>query len=358
MARLTLYKDADVENTSISNLFIDEYMGAANDAQIKVYLYLIRMMNAKLATSVSDIADKFNHTEKDVIRALKYWEKQNLLDLDFDENKNLVGIHIRDLDSPRKSRRNAGEATFMPVPAVARQAEPVVPAAQEMLEEDPFKKPVYTADQLKKFKNDDNTAQLIFIAEAYFARPLTASEMQTLYYLVDVLHFTPDLVDYLLQYCVGHDHKSFRYIEKTALAWANEGITTAEQAENRGGKYPQIYYDIMRALGKSGSQITNTEAGYITKWIKEYQLDNNIVLEACDRTVLATDKNRFKYADGILTDWYHKDVRVLSDISKADEAFKRTRRTRSAGASAGNAFNQFEQRTYDFDALERELAQL
>ena len=55
--------------------FIDEYMKDANDAQLKVYLYLLRMMSANLATSVSEIADKFNHTEKDVIRALKYWEK-------------------------------------------------------------------------------------------------------------------------------------------------------------------------------------------------------------------------------------------------------------------------------------------
>ena len=72
MARLTIYKDNQENATVVSNLFIDEYMKDANDAQLKVYLYLLRMMNAKQATSVSDIADKFNHTEKDIIRALKY----------------------------------------------------------------------------------------------------------------------------------------------------------------------------------------------------------------------------------------------------------------------------------------------
>ena len=63
MARLTIYKDNYADSTVVSNRFIDEYMGDANDAQLKVYLYLVRMMNANLATSVSDIADKFNHTE-------------------------------------------------------------------------------------------------------------------------------------------------------------------------------------------------------------------------------------------------------------------------------------------------------
>lgn len=82
MTHLNIYKDNDTDSTVIPNLFIDEYMKDANDAQLKIYLYLLRMMNGRLATSVSDIADKFNHTEKDVVRALKYWEKNQLLDLD------------------------------------------------------------------------------------------------------------------------------------------------------------------------------------------------------------------------------------------------------------------------------------
>ena len=97
MARIALYKDNYADSTVVSNLFIDEYMKDANDAQLKVYFYLLRMLNAEQAISVSGIADKFNHTEKDVIRALKYWEKQQILDLDFDDNKTLVGIHLRDL---------------------------------------------------------------------------------------------------------------------------------------------------------------------------------------------------------------------------------------------------------------------
>ena len=70
MSRFTIYQDNYDDTTVVSNLFIDEYMKDANDAQLKVYLYLLRMMSARIPTSVSDIADKFNHTEKDVLRAL------------------------------------------------------------------------------------------------------------------------------------------------------------------------------------------------------------------------------------------------------------------------------------------------
>ena len=80
----TIYSDSGSDSTMVSNLFIDEYMKSANDAQIKVYLYLLRVMGAHRPTSVSDMADRFNHTEKDVIRSLRYWEKKGLLNLTFD----------------------------------------------------------------------------------------------------------------------------------------------------------------------------------------------------------------------------------------------------------------------------------
>ena len=91
MSRLTIYRDDYSDATIVSNQFIDEYMENANDAQIKVYLYLLRMMHANLPTSISDIADKFNHTEKDVVRALSYWEKKNLVRIEYDENGEIVG---------------------------------------------------------------------------------------------------------------------------------------------------------------------------------------------------------------------------------------------------------------------------
>ena len=118
MARLTIYPDNHVDSTVVSNLFIDEYMKDANDAQLKVYLYLLRMMSAHLATSVSDIADRFNHTEKDVLRALRYWEKQQLLSLDYDGDKNLVGIHIHDLTDGARAGAQM-PASFVPMPVMS-----------------------------------------------------------------------------------------------------------------------------------------------------------------------------------------------------------------------------------------------
>lgn len=379
MVPLNIYEDSDINFTVVSNLFIDEYMDEANDAQLKIYLYLLRMMHAHMATSVSDIADKFNYTEKDVVRALRYWEKQKLLTLDYDEEKNLVGIHIKDLSMEKGiGRKQKPAATFIPMPTVPAgsvssadsisnmtQMSPSMPIAQigaavaETVSG--YEKPVYTAEQLRAFRSRQDTAQLLFIAESYIGKPLTPSEVKSILFFTDTLHFSEDLIDYLIQYCVDRGKKSFRYIEKVAIRWAEEGITTPEQAQVSTAGYEKRVYSIMKALGKN-SIPTEAELDFINKWTIDYAFSADIIFEACQRTVLNTDKNRFQYADKMLSMWKEQNVHSASDITKLDEAYRKGKRNFNTNSENGaairkpaNRFNQFTQNTYDFEALEKKL---
>lgn len=351
MARLNIYKDNQSDSTVVPNVFIDNYMKDANDAQLKVYLYLLRKMNARQATSVSDIADTFNHTEKDVVRALKYWEQNQLIDLDFDSSgRELVGIHIRDLDAvptPGTAADIPAVPLFVPAPAAA--AEPESEPAS------PYAKPSYSASQLREFKSRQDTMQLLGIAEAYIGKPLTPAEIKSILYFSDRLHFSDDLIDYLIQYCVDNGHKSFHYIEKVALEWAGAGIATPEQAREVSARYNKTVYTVMKELGKSGAP-TNTEVEYITRWVNDYGFSTDIILEACRRTVLSTDKRRFEYAESILSSWKTQNVHQKSDIIQLDNIYRQHRKAAPAPAKqTANRFNQFPQNDYDFDALEEAL---
>lgn len=355
MARLTIYKDNYADATAVSNRFIDEYMADANDAQLKVYLYLLRMFAAGQSTSVSDIADKFNHTEKDVIRALKYWEKNHLLDLDFDGNQNLTGIRLRDLNRPAgvslagADFSDAPETSDRQLSASRQVSVPEIPLPQEPA----FRKPPYSTEQLREFKDRENTAQLLFIAESYIGRPLTPTEMKSILFFTDVLQFSDDLIDYLIQYCVDRGKKDFKYIEKVAISWAEAGITTPKQAQRHAAKYDKNVYAIMNALGKSSSPTTK-EIEFINRWIKIYGFSMDIIYEACERTVLATDKHRFEYAEGILSSWKQENVHHKADIRKIDELYQK-KKSASKTPPSTNKFNQFTQNNYDFAALEQEL---
>lgn len=343
MGFLTIYQDNYTDSTVISNRFIDEYMQAANDAQLKIYLYLIRMMSARLGTSISDIADKFNYTEKDVLRALKYWEKNHLLTLDCDEHKNITGIHLLDSNAGTDMLSITAAAASASLTTYPQTAEP-----SKLL----YEKPHYTADELRAFKNNEDSARLLFVAEQYLKKPLSAGDVRSIFFIMDRLGFSEDLTDYLLQYCVDRGKRDFRYIEKVAISWAEQGITTPKQAASLAGKYDKDVYAIMRALGKNNIP-TETEVAYIDRWQKIYGFETDVILDACERTVLATDSHRFEYAESILKRWYSIGVHHKNDIKALDADHRRTKSSRRS--TNANKFNQFSQNNYDFDALEQEI---
>jgi len=357
MGQFTIYREDVPGVTLLSNSFIDNYMKDANDAQLKIYLYLLRRLGSGQATSVSEIADFFNHTEREVLRSLKYWEKLKLLAIEYDESKNVSGIRfLKGMDEPA-----VVAPTVAAVPAVV-----AVPAVTEKAEEtpaektDPYKKPSYSADQLSAFKNKENIRQLFFIAESYMGRQLSVSDMKSILYLSDCLHFSDDLIDYLLQYCVDRGKKDFKYIEAVALNWAQSGVTTPKQAEKFAAKYDKSVYAIMKELGKNNTP-TKKELEYIIRWTKEYGFSQDIIAIACERTVLATDSHRFEYAEGILSNWKKEDVHHKADIQRIDAQYQKSRQSRSTSSAASssqvssNRFNQFAQRSYDYDELEARL---
>lgn len=345
MGQLTIYKDTESDSTIISNRFIDEYMKDANDAQLKVYLYLIRMLSSNYETSISDIADKFNHTEKDVIRALKYWEKNQLLSMEYDGSKNLIGIHLKDID-----KKTAAE----PLRQAVTIQTTAIPKAASVSNTQP-QKTDYSLDELKAFKEQEETAQLLFIVESYIGKPLSPSEIQSVFFIYDKLNFSVDLIDCLIQYCVDNNKKSFHYIEKIAINWSAENITTPKQAKSYQTKYNKTVYSIMKALGKSGDP-TPKEKEFILTWTKDMAFPLEIVLEACNRATLQTDKGRFPYANQILTSWKASGVRNLTDISALDTTYQKSKSSPAAGrSSANNKFNDMMQNNYNFSELEKEL---
>ena len=70
MSHFTLTTGASVGTTSISNIFLDEYMPGANGEYVKVYLYLLRSLgDSTRELSVIGLADVLDCTESDILRA-------------------------------------------------------------------------------------------------------------------------------------------------------------------------------------------------------------------------------------------------------------------------------------------------
>jgi DnaD/phage-associated family protein len=76
--------------------------------------------------------------------------------------------------------------------------------------------------------------RLLFVAEQYYNRPLSQTEQDMLAWLLCDLKMDPDVIEYLLEYCISQGHTSSRYMEKVAQGWHSEGIRTVEEARQQG----------------------------------------------------------------------------------------------------------------------------
>lgn len=345
--------------TAVPNRFIDEYMTSANGEYVKVYLYLLRCINTPgCDLSIPMIADRLDLMERDVNRALRYWEKQQLVHLEYDSTNTLSSIYMTDLQAPTYM----SATTVTPVNNI--DVTPKAPVAQAQPQfkqsEEPY---TYTLDELAQFQEKAEIAELIFICSQYLGRQMNQTELNKMLFWYDSLKLSTELIEYLVEYSVGKNHTSFNYMNKIAIAWNESNITTVEQAKSQSSLHNRDVYTVMRAFGINGRNLVEFETDFVRKWTGEYGFTSDIITEACRRTLQAIQKPSFDYADTILTSWYKQQVHHLEDIAKLDSAFQQTRRTSAPAQNSNqntihnnnNKFNNFPQRSYDFDALERQL---
>lgn len=368
MGQFTIHNDFTCDYTLVSNCFLDTYMPQANGEFVKIYLYLLRNASvSKDALELSSIADIFNCTENDVIRALKYWKNTGILDMSCDSSKNLTGIRLLPLSPIAESSgsrpeivgKSAGKSSPGKDMTAVTDA-----AAEASAAKAPARKPAgLTPDKVKELKQKEDVEQLLFIAEQYLGKTLSPTEVSKLLYFYEELHFSADLVEYLIEYCVSKGSRSIRYIETVAVAWAEQNISTVEQAKAETNTYNKNYFSILKAFGIKNRNPIEEEIRYMNLWLKEYAFTLDIIAAACSRTVIATGQPNFAYADSILRNWQKKGVHHLPDIDKLEEDRRRQKISKAEAAenkakpasTSRNKFNNFHQRAYNVDELEKQL---
>jgi DnaD/phage-associated family protein len=354
MNGITLHAEGISDVTVVPNIFIDQFMPSANGAYVKVYLYLLRCFAGNCSElSISSIADHLENTEKDIIRALNYWEKLNLLTLSYNTQKEITAIHLADINHLQYTAAKITDSV-----ATHEEAAVSIPA-----ETKPVSRQSYSPEKIAEFTNNDEIKWAMHIVEIYLDRPLKPMDLQLILYLYEELHFSCELIMYLYEYCVSKGKKNTSYIEAVALTWAEEGIDTEEKAKEATASYHDHFNTVNKAFGlnRAPGQI---ERQYITKWVEVFGFSDEIITEACNRTLLRTQKPDFKYADKILETWHKKNVKSLSDISRLDDEFSKAgknidmTKVTTMVKPAQSKFNQFPQRTYsaqDYAELEKKL---
>lgn len=360
MKELKLTKYVQTNATVLDNEFIDHYMVRANGEYVKVYLLLLRHMNHSSGyLSVSELADLLECTEKDILRALRYWKSEGLLD------------YLDDTPDDPSPKSTA------PSPAASSGLHDVqsgymtssIPA--DSVSDSAALASTTNIQQYRSRKERAEFKELLFVAEQYLGKTLSATDIDQITYFYDTLNMSAELIEYLIEYCVENGHKSMHYINKVALSWHEENITTVNLAKTSSFLYNKNCYCVLNAYGIKGRGPAASEIAYIRKWSEEYGFALEVILEACDRTMNSIHQPSFDYTDSILKRWKDKNVRQLKDIDAVDADYrkekerakelakehKRQQQAQKPVSSQNNKFNNFDGRSYDMNDLERRLVQ-
>lgn len=359
MCKLVFDRGNFAEFTSISNVFIDEYMPKANGEFVKIYLLLLRLVNTGCDDlSISMIADKFNMLESDVVRGLRYWSDQNLLSLSLDANGNVDSIILESLTSNRYVLRDFSNKSETLATASGETVPTAVPVASGVIL--PSKRK-YSAKEISSFSDNENFAQLTFLAQTYLGKTLNTSEINNILYMLDGLKLNPDFIEYIMETCISSGHKSLSYIEKQAVDYFKKDIHNIDEAKADAKLHKDICKSIFKVFGLTSKTPVKKEMSYITKWTEDFGFSDDIILEACERTMEHTHTASFPYADKILFDWAENKVTSMDDINKLDKLHSEDNQKKYNNkpsekkvARPKNA-KKFEEREYNHSELEEQL---
>ena len=391
--------------TTIYNSFIEDYMPAANGSYVKVYLYIAKCLQAKESNfSISSLADQLENTEKDILRALMYWEKKGLMSLnrdkatgeilglemlipfaerDFDTYENTakesaasLGVDSDLSESGALDRRNSDfsetdaantstyESSGTDAPSnVNSDVHRASNSAQE--NNSSAVKPIQVPpEQIQELSANEDFVWVCNVVESYLERPMKPTEIQLITYLYGTLHFSRELILHLYDYCISMGKTACNYIQTVALSWHEQGIKTPEQAQNASVRYLASYNAVSKALGL-GRGLAEIEKKYVDHWQNDWNMDLSVILEACNRTVLKLHHADFKYTEGILSHWNEQNVRTLQGVEQSDLHYAQTKEQKekkkpstSGKQTPRNQFQNFKQRdvsSEELQELERKL---
>ncbi len=385
MKTITISTENSETYSSISNFFIDYYMTDANGEFVKVYLYLVRLLNNNSKISVAEIADHFNLTEKDICRAIKYWISRDVLKLNYDGKGHLNGIVLLPLHNPKNelnaqdtdiisflrddtsddesgvnsqknevqskssnTREHVKDAAVIPMPSVSTNVEYSAPP-----------KAKFSKEALEDVENDDDWMDILYQVETIFGKTISSRDMQTLLYIYDSLNFDVDLFEYLIEYCATMGKKNCRYMEAVAISWYKDGIKTRQEAKEQSNLLTGIAKTVFKSIGVRSRIPTSIELAYITTWTKDYGFSEEIVKTACDKAILSSPNSvNFAYINAILENWNKNGVHTKADIERLDKEFIKNKTNSSKAeqfsAKVVNGFNNFEQKKLDDELDEME----
>ena len=378
--------------------FIDNYLTGCAPVYPLIYIYSLRRLIGGDPVSVREIAEHFGLLDTDVLNAWRHFEKVGLVKLEgTPPDISVTFLPVSDHVSDTMRAVSVAPPTVVPEKGIvlgvdfgetkppeihevhefpkAQEAPEVTrasigPAHNNLPQFLSKERPRYSPEELEIYHTQSQEIRRLYSkGEQAFGRLLNYNDMNLIFGLYDWLRLPPDVIDFLLSYCIEDGHTDLRYIETCAINWANRGIDDLEKALTHVQGYDNNYRSILRQLGKTTFP-SPAQQKLMNKWLRELQMPLEVILDACDRTTISAEKPSLSYVDKIIAKWHKSGITTLEGIKQADEEFNQKREQKiqkaqdtqknqeakgpaKASRPKNNRFINFDQRDNDYTQIEQ-----
>ncbi len=231
-----------------------------------------------------------------------------------------------------------------------RPAEPVVPTAPA-----PVEKPQVTVkrvgNQLPSYSNADlaaileknpETRENIHECARLWGNLLNLQETNVLLELSDYLGLEWDYILSLIARCVedmkrlGMKH-SMRYVEKQAIRFYDEGITTLDALQDKFRALDELHSvegKLRRLFGMGERKLTPAETKHFSTWLHDFHYDFEIIERAYNIAVDNKGTPDKRYINAVLANWNSQNLRTMADIDAAEAAHQAEQEQKWAAKAA------------------------
>mgnify|MGYP000030093948 FL=1 len=284
---------------AVPNAVVDNYIKLANEASLKVLLYILRNNGKKLASDEAACALNLNINQ--IEEAFIFWENANILKRD---EKPLISSSVSE---PVSEEKIAAPVKKSSIPSGTGYS-------------------LKPSEIAQRVENSEDVRVMFNMAEASFGRPLNHTEQRSFIWMHDYLGLSGDVLITIAAYCISIEKGSIKYIETLASDWSEKGINTLElvQDEIKAQEEKNTFNGrIMKAFGMT-RRPTAKQQELIDSWKKKgYSLE--LIEYAYEKTIEAIDKLNFPYINKVLENWYSQGLITKAKIDGGNN--KRNART-------------------------------
>lgn len=197
--------------------------------------------------------------------------------------------------------------------------------------------PEYSSNEIADMvENDREVALMIDACERALGKIFRVGETAKILALRDYLGFTPDYIAALCEHCAKIGKTSVRYLETTALALYDDGITdkaTLDEHLRLAQEKHELEAQVRALFGMNMSRaLTTKEKRFIDSWIGfGYRLE--VIKLAYEITVDKINEPSLNYANAILERWNADGLKTEADVRAQIEAEAEAKGEPAAGKS-------------------------